>query len=197
MATIHSARVALLLFLFGAFAPAPSAAAEPSQGGPPLHEWLLGRGRIGIRVQELSPELREHFGAPADRGVLVSEVEPGRPAEKAGLRVGDVILEVDGAAVESPGQLAGVIRRAPKGGRITLSLLRKGKRRSVEVEPEDPAPLIDPETEEWIERFGRQLEEGGQHLERRLRELERRIEELQRDVDERLEQLEGGDGQKT
>jgi membrane-associated protease RseP (regulator of RpoE activity) len=197
MASIRLDRLASAACLLAAFVIASPVAATPPQGAPPFHEWLFGRGRVGIRVQPLTPELREHFGAPSDRGVLVSEVESGRPAEKAGLRVGDVIAAVDGEAVAKPGELAGAIRRAPQGGSLSLEVFRKGKGLTLEVEPDDPTPLIDQETQEWMEGFGRHLEKGGRHLERRLEELERRMEELQREFEERMRELDGGDAQKT
>lgn len=197
MASMHFDRVASALCLLAAIALAAPVAATSPQGPPPFREWLLGRGRVGIRVQPLTPELREHFGAPSDRGVLVSEVESGRPAEKAGLRVGDVILAVDGDPVTKPGRLAGIIRRAPQGASLELQIIRKGKELSLEVEPDDPTPLIDQEMQEWMERFGRHLEEGGRHFERRLEELERRMEELQREFEERMRDLDPNDAQKT
>ncbi len=170
---------------------AAPALAEPPRGGASFHEWIFGRGRLGIRVQSLSAELREHFGAPTDRGVLVAEVESGRPAEAAGLRVGDVILAVGDDAVESPSRLARLVRHAPSGATLTLEVVRKGETERIDVVPDDAAPILDDEMKEWAERFGRNLEEGGRHLERRL-------EQLQRDIEQRLRELEDdGAGQKT
>ena len=75
MASMRFDRLASVACLLAAFVIASPVVAAPPGGAPPFHEWLFGRGRIGIRVQPLTPELREHFGAPSDRGVLVSEVE--------------------------------------------------------------------------------------------------------------------------
>jgi membrane-associated protease RseP (regulator of RpoE activity) len=197
MASMRFDRLASAACLLAAFLIASPVVAAPPGGAPPFHEWLFGRGRIGIRVQPLTPELREHFGAPSDRGVLVSEVESDRPAEKAGLRVGDVIVSVDGQAISKPGGLAGVLRRAPQGASLSIEVIRKGEALTLEVEPDDPTPLIDQETQEWMEGFGRHLEKGGRHLERRLEELERRMEELQREFEERMRDLDDGDAQKT
>ena len=79
MASMSPHRVATLLCLLAALAAASPVAAAPPQGGSPFHEWLLGRGRVGMRVQPLTPELREHFGAPKDLAVLVSAVVSGAP----------------------------------------------------------------------------------------------------------------------
>jgi serine protease Do len=59
------------------------------------------RGWIGTEAIELPESLREHFGAPRDAGVMLSEVTEGSPAEAAGFRLGDVVYEVDGEPVRS------------------------------------------------------------------------------------------------
>ena len=69
MASMRFDRLGSAACLLAAFMIALPVAAAPPSGAPPFHEWLFGRGRIGIRVQPLTPELREHFGAPKDRGV--------------------------------------------------------------------------------------------------------------------------------
>jgi C-terminal processing protease CtpA/Prc len=137
----------------------------------------------------MTPELREHFGAPQDRGVLVERVEDERPAAKAGVRVGDIVLAVDEKAVESPHDLVSAVRRAPDGATLRLEILRGGEKRSIAVRPE-PRDEWTKEADEWMERFERGFEEGGRHLERRLDDLERRFEELQRRFEERLRELE-------
>ncbi len=58
------------------------------------------RGYMGILPQELTPELAKQFGVPNDHGVAVAQVEPNSPAEKAGLKVGDVITGVNGNPIE-------------------------------------------------------------------------------------------------
>src|SRR5258708_4887988 len=62
---------------------------------------LVKRGYLGVELTELTPELRAHFGAPQDTGVMVARVVAGSPADKAGLKVGDIITSLDGKAVES------------------------------------------------------------------------------------------------
>ncbi|HEY0510785.1 MAG TPA: PDZ domain-containing protein, partial [Thermoanaerobaculia bacterium] len=62
---------------------------------------LVRRGYLGIGLTELTPELRTHFGVPEEAGVMVSKVEPGSPAEKAGIKVGDILTRVDGNAIKS------------------------------------------------------------------------------------------------
>src|SRR5215475_13923485 len=62
---------------------------------------MVRRGYLGTALMDLTPELRTHFGVPEEAGVMVSRVESGSPAEKAGLKVGDILTRVDGAAVKS------------------------------------------------------------------------------------------------
>ena len=59
------------------------------------------RGRLGVRIQEVTPDLAASFGLKSAAGALVAMVEKGSPAEKAGLLIGDVILKVDGKPIES------------------------------------------------------------------------------------------------
>src|SRR5262245_342061 len=61
--------------------------------------------RMGVELLELTPELRVFFGAPEDSGLLVSRVESGSPAERAGIRVGDVIYRAAGEQIEEVDQL--------------------------------------------------------------------------------------------
>src|SRR5262245_50302044 len=61
---------------------------------------MVSRGYLGVGLTDLTPELRTHFGAPEDAGVMVSKVEPGSPADKAGIKVGDVLASIDGKEVK-------------------------------------------------------------------------------------------------
>ena len=85
-----------------------------------------GRGFIGVQVTPMTPELRAHFGAPEDVGVLVSLVEEGGPAEAAGIQVGDILSAVDGDAVATVRQLSRRIRKRDEGDVVTIELYRNG-----------------------------------------------------------------------
>ncbi len=74
----------------------------------------LREGWIGLEAIDLPETLREHFGAPADAGVMISHVEPGSPAESAGFALGDVLYEIDGNPVRS----AGALRARLQGGGV-------------------------------------------------------------------------------
>ncbi len=97
----------------------------------------LGGGYLGVELLPLTKELRTHFGAPADQGVLVSRVEDGSPAAKAGLRPGDVITRFDGDAVKAPWDLTLAVRGHDKGDTARLDLLRDGKPLGFDVQIEE------------------------------------------------------------
>ena len=87
----------------------------------------LGRGYLGVQLTELTPELRRHFGAPEDNGVLVGHVEDGSPADKAGLRVGDILTEIDGEPIESSWDLTAAVRPKKDGESVGLEIVRGGR----------------------------------------------------------------------
>jgi membrane-associated protease RseP (regulator of RpoE activity) len=91
------------------------------------------RGFIGVGLIELTPELREHFGVKGESGVLVSKVEDGSPADKAGLKVGDVITGVDGEAIKSSWDISGKIRKLEEGEQAALEIVRGGRAQNVSV----------------------------------------------------------------
>jgi serine protease Do len=80
-----------------------------------------GPASFGLRVQDLTPELAEQLGVDEKRGVVVSEVENGSPGEEAGLRRGDVVLEVNQQEIKSPGDF----RKSLEGKDKALLLVRR------------------------------------------------------------------------
>jgi len=140
----------------------------------------------------MTPELRRHFSAPPDRGLLVGRVEPGGPADRAGVEVGDVLLEAGGVAQRRTWDLVRVVAPAAEGQRLSLRILRDGKARTLEVVPAGPAaPWLDPEEiGRWLER-GMQL--GSEELREQLRAIERRLEDLEKKMDRERERREGAE----
>lgn len=89
------------------------------------------RGYLGVGLTEMTPELRAHFGVPEDAGVMVSSVEKGSPAEKAGIRVGDIITSMDGKDVQTSWDLRANIRDLKEGEQVPLMVFRDGKAQNV------------------------------------------------------------------
>lgn len=89
--------------------------------------------RIGVATSALGRQLADYFGV--SQGVLVSSVEAGSPAEKAGLKAGDIITEADGVKIEDAGDLTSAISRKEE-GEVTLTIVRDKKQRTVRVTPE-------------------------------------------------------------
>jgi C-terminal processing protease CtpA/Prc len=103
------------------------------------HFFGFSRPVLGVQLTGVTPELREHLGASPDAGVLVSKVMGGMPAEEAGIRVGDLIVAVDGREIESASDLSRALRRAG-GETLTIDIVRDGSPMSVSVfipEPEE------------------------------------------------------------
>lgn len=91
------------------------------------------RGWLGVAIQNLDRELAEAMGIEQARGVLVADITEDSPAEKAGLKRGDVILSVDGHEVQSTGELRNVIASNPAGRKVTIAVVRNKKRRDIQV----------------------------------------------------------------
>ena len=102
------------------------------------------RGRIGVQIGPVTKEVAESIGLGAPRGALVTGVERDQPAEKAGVEAGDIIVKVDGRAVEKSGDLPRIVGGLKPGVRAALQVFRRGAVRDLtvsiaEFEPEKPA----------------------------------------------------------
>src|SRR5438552_14436228 len=89
------------------------------------------RAYVGISLTELTPELREFFGAPRESGVLVSSVAENGPAAKAGVRVGDVITAVNGKATANSRDMREAIRDNHAGHTIRIDVIRSKGRQTI------------------------------------------------------------------
>ena len=81
---------------------------------------------LGIQVIDITPELRRHYGAPEEAGVLIGHVDPESPAAQAGLQVGDVLTLVDGEAVNGPMDVTHRVRSKEEGEPVTVTVWRDG-----------------------------------------------------------------------
>ncbi len=98
---------------------------------PTRHEfhwsYTSERGRLGVALIGITGELRAHYGAPADRGLLVGRVVRDSAAARAGLHVGDVITAVANRPTHDAGDVLAVVEHAPKGNKIAIDIMRDGK----------------------------------------------------------------------
>ena len=85
------------------------------------------RGRLGIAIQSLNPELAQAFGIPFNKGVVIANVDDGSPASKAGIEVGDVLVEVNGREVGKASDLRNIIGLLRIGDTVDLKVIRDGR----------------------------------------------------------------------
>ncbi len=195
----------------------PRPAIAPRAPRPPRAPRLAG-GYLGVELVDLTPELRAHFGAPREVGVMIGHVEPESPAARAGLEVADIVIGIGDEPVHDSWGFSSAVSNREGGEAIDLKLVRdRGERRvgvtlerreraAVDVgrwifprtpppdgggpTPEAAVPL--PEMGPALERLGRLLERPD--FDERLRAAQQRIdsevERKMRELEARLQDLE-------
>ena len=115
-------------------------------------EGHVHRGQIGVSVETVTPLLAAGLGLPQDWGVLVADATPDGPAERSGLKPGDIVRSLDGRPMENARQLEVNLWRFPVGDKVNLEVLRGENRLTVDVsvtaQDDDPqrfADLVNPE----------------------------------------------------
>ncbi|MDR2692707.1 MAG: Do family serine endopeptidase [Chitinispirillales bacterium] len=99
-----------------------------------IFEGKVSRGWLGVSIQELDRATREAFGLPAEtKGVLIGDVFKGQPADRAGIRRGDVVQSIDGKPTENANRLRNLVASIYPGKTVPVELLRNGKRVTVNV----------------------------------------------------------------
>jgi C-terminal processing protease CtpA/Prc len=170
--TRHAAAFAFALLA------ATGASADPHPHHPRhgfFEEFIPTHGRLGVQLQDMTPELREFMGAPEDRGVLVVRVNEDSAAEQAGLRVGDVLVAAGGEPVRGTHDVVRRVMGAHEDAELALEAVRD--RKAVKLAAKlSGKPVVPPRAMEWVER---DLPELRAKLERRIDELEQRLEELE------------------
>jgi S1-C subfamily serine protease len=96
-------------------------------GRQPQHAFL------GIRYASLTPEIAQQYNIKADHGLVVLDVQPGTPAEQAGLQPGDVILAIDGKDVNQVEDLIAVLHQHSPGDTVTMSIERNNQQQDLQV----------------------------------------------------------------
>jgi hypothetical protein len=90
-------------------------------------------GFLGVQIQDLSEQLSDYFKVKDGNGVLVSEVVKDSPAEKAGLKAGDIITKVDSEDIENAGDLTATIRGYEPETKVSISVIRDGKKKKLKA----------------------------------------------------------------
>jgi Do/DeqQ family serine protease len=100
------------------------------------------RGQLGIGIQDITPELREAFDLKnGQQGVLVTGVSENSEAEKSGVKAGDVIIAVNERKTSSTGQLRSQVGIKEVGDNVTLTIIREGKTKKIQVEVGEPQQI--------------------------------------------------------
>lgn len=147
------------------------------------------RARLGVQVQDLNPSLGDALGVPDGKGVLVTDVIDDTPAQRAGIRGGDVIVRVGNDAVEETGD----IRKALQGeeGNVSVTLVRKGARRTVQADigrektPAGGVYRMVPGNRRSIVRTPdvRRRVDSDSDMDQQMKELREELRELRRKLD--------------
>ena len=127
------------------FSPHPSGGsvgigfAVPSKLAENVIDQLKKRGRIergwlGVRIQSVTPEIAESLRLDEAKGTLINDVNKGQPAERAGIKPGDVILEFNGQAIENPRQLQRVVADTKVNTKVDVIVWRNGARKGLTVQ---------------------------------------------------------------
>lgn len=104
---------------------------------PQLRKGKVSRSWLGVMIQNITPELKAKLGLGTDEGALISDVVSGGPAEKAGIKRGDVILQFDGNAIRSSRELPFIVASTPIGETVTVEVMRDGQRKNLQVKTEE------------------------------------------------------------
>ncbi len=112
--------------------------AIPSNMVRPIMNSLLKRGKVirgwlGVVIQKVNSELVKAMKLPTRNGVLIADVDPLGPAKKAGIKRGDLVVKINGRAVDSPGSLRNIVASSGSGGQIRIEYYRGKKLISTSV----------------------------------------------------------------
>ncbi|HUP45959.1 MAG TPA: Do family serine endopeptidase [Thermoanaerobaculia bacterium] len=108
---------------------------------PQLKEGKVTRGYLGMEIREVTEDIREAWSLPAGTtGALINRVTPGRPADKAGLQHGDIVVEIDGRPIRTNRELIDYISYLPVGTNVRITYIRNGDRRTTTARTAERPP---------------------------------------------------------
>ncbi len=112
--------------------------AVPTTMSKPIYESLIKtgkvvRGYLGVGIQDLTPDLAKSFGVSDGKGAVVTEVKEEGPADRGGLKQGDVITMFQGAAIDDAVALQRAVTRTPVGSNATVTVIRDGRKKDLTV----------------------------------------------------------------
>jgi serine protease Do len=93
----------------------------------------VSRGWLGVQIQDVTRQLAESFNMDRPHGALVAKVIPGGPAEKAGLQIGDIIVEFNGQVIETSGELPPRVGVFPIDEKAKVKIIRQGEKQEISV----------------------------------------------------------------
>ena len=103
---------------------------------PQLEKGKVTRGYLGVQIQDVTPELAASLGLGTAKGALVSDVIKGGPAEKGGVKRGDVVVSFNGKVIKDSHALPSVVASTPAGKEVPIRVIRDGKETSLQVKIE-------------------------------------------------------------
>jgi serine protease Do len=177
---------------------------KPPKINPQIHKFSSFSGvRIGVKVEDLSQQLGDYFGVKDGEGALITEVDEDGPADKAGLKAGDVVVKVDEKTIEDTEDLVSAISEKEEGDKVEIRVIRNHTPQSFTVKVEKGEGLSSVYLKEFekLERLPEEFQEpraiwkektirppsGG--LREELDQLKEQIQELKEELENLKEQL--------
>ncbi len=176
--------------------PFPEGLQLEKKKGFPFKMSIFSGSKLGISIQDLTDQLGNYFGVKNGEGVLITEVEKESPAEQAGLKAGDVIVEVDSRKVENSDELLEIVSDKEKGDKVNLEVFREKKpmRFSVTLqEAEEWSKTVRPDMDK-IKIFTEKLKIPEPLIQKEFstdeRQLKKELEGLKEELEKLKEDLE-------
>jgi serine protease Do len=165
--------------------PATAAAPRPEPPAPlvpPVSQGGRAPAFVGVQVQPLTPELRDQLKVKAETGAVITEVAPGSPAEKGGLKKDDVVTAANDKPVRGPDDLREAVQHNGTDKDLSLAVARGAEKMTLKVHPKAGSwgAFVTPGAERFPSAdAGLMFDQG-----RRIRELEKRVAELEKRLQE-------------